>query len=69
MCMFTASTSNVSQTSTEDLTSFPDLSFAEVEGYAKNTSGCENTAKAYKFFAEPGYLHNIKGMNFSQPLF
>uniref|UniRef100_H2XR77 Uncharacterized protein n=1 Tax=Ciona intestinalis TaxID=7719 RepID=H2XR77_CIOIN len=22
-------------------------------------SGCTSTSKAYKFFAEPGYLHNL----------
>ncbi|RMX43642.1 hypothetical protein pdam_00023383, partial [Pocillopora damicornis] len=26
----------------------------------KKESGCENTSQAYKFFAEPGYLHNVK---------
>lgn len=42
------------------------LSFGEVESYAKKESGCENTSKAYKFFAEPGYLHNVKGNEFYQ---
>ncbi|KAK3743997.1 hypothetical protein QZH41_010797, partial [Actinostola sp. cb2023] len=45
---------------TLDLTSFPGMSFTEVEAYSKTSSGCESTAKAYKFFAEPGYLHDIK---------
>ncbi|CAH3159330.1 unnamed protein product, partial [Porites lobata] len=26
----------------------------------RSSTGCESTAKAYKFFAEPGYLHDIK---------
>ena len=47
--------------SSQDLTSLPDLTFAFVEKYAKDKSGCESTTKAYKFFAEPGYLHDIKG--------
>ena len=47
-------------TPTEDLSPLPDLSFVDVERYAKDKSGCQNTAKAYKFFAEPGYLHEIK---------
>ena len=46
---------------TEDLSPLPDFCFADVERYAKDKSGCQNTAKAYKFFAEPGYLHEIKG--------
>ena len=33
--------------------------FTDVEKYAAVT-GCESTAKAYKYFAEPGYLHKIK---------
>ena len=44
-----------------DLLKFPDISFAEVEGYAQKASGCEHTRKAYKFFAEPGYIHDKKG--------
>ena len=44
----------------KDLTKFPDISFAEVEGYAQKASGCEHTRKAYKLFAEPGYLHDKK---------
>ena len=47
---------------TQDLQLFPKLTFAEVESFAKNASGCTSTNKAYKFFAEPGYLHNIQGM-------
>ncbi len=45
---------------TQDLSSLPTLTFSDVERYAKDSSGCENTAKAYKFFAEPGFLHDIK---------
>ena len=56
-------------TPTEDLSPLPDLCFADVEGYAKNKSGCQNTAKAYKFFAEPGYLHEIKGKIYAQLLY
>lgn len=44
-----------------DLSAFPDLTFGEVESYTKTASGCEHTAKGYKFFAEPGYIHNVKG--------
>lgn len=35
------------------------ITFTDVEKYAKAT-GSESTAKAYKYFAEPGYLHKIK---------
>ena len=45
---------------TMDLTSFAELTFADVEG-SKKESGCENITEAYKFFAEPGYLHEVKG--------
>ena len=55
------SASDSREATTQDLSLFPSLSFSEVEEYAKKSSGCENTAKAYKFFAEPGYLHDIKG--------
>ncbi|PFX14395.1 Receptor-type tyrosine-protein phosphatase F [Stylophora pistillata] len=44
---------------TQDLSLIPNLTFADVETYAKLKSGCQNTVKAYKFFAEP-YLHEIK---------
>ena len=44
-----------------DLSRLPKLSFTDVEKYAASSTGCESTAKAYKYFAEPGYLHNIKG--------
>ena len=44
-----------------DLTSVAELTFADVEGYCKKESGCKNITKAYKFFAEPGYLHEVKG--------
>lgn len=46
---------------TTDLSSVAKLSFAGVENYSKKESGCENIAKAYKLFAEPGYLHELKG--------
>lgn len=52
----------VTDNPTQDLQLFPNLTFAEVESYAKNSSGCTSTSKAYKFFAEPGYLHNIQGV-------
>lgn len=52
----------VTDSPTQDLQLFPNLTFAEVESYAKNSSGCTSTNKAYKFFAEPGYLHNIQGV-------
>ena len=29
--------------------------------YAKEKSGCSSASKAYKYMAEPGYLHDIKG--------
>jgi len=44
-----------------DLSKIPALTFGDVEEYAKMKSGCTSTTKAYKFCAEPGYLHNIKG--------
>ena len=44
----------------KDLSKFPDISFTEFEVYAQKESGCEHTRKAYKFFAEPGYLHDKK---------
>ena len=44
-----------------DLSRLPKLTFTDVEKYAASSTGCESTAKAYKYFAEPGYLHNIKG--------
>lgn len=50
-----------SESSSQDLSSLPDLTFAFVEKYAQDKSGCQSTTKAYKFFAEPGYLHDIKG--------
>ena len=37
-----------------------DLTFSEVEAYAQKESGCRHTTKGYKFFAEPGYLHDVK---------
>lgn len=45
----------------QDLSIFPSLTFDDVGQYAKKMSGCTSTAKAYKFMAEPGYLHEIKG--------
>ncbi|XP_046841849.1 uncharacterized protein LOC124435961 [Xenia sp. Carnegie-2017] len=47
-------------TESKDISSLPNLTFAFVEKYAKELSGCQSTAKAYKFFAEPGYLHEMK---------
>ena len=44
----------------QDLSLLPQISFADVENFAKKESGCESMAKAYKFFAEPGYLHDVK---------
>ena len=43
-----------------DLSRLPSITFTDVERYAASSTGCESTAKAYKYFAEPGYLHNIK---------
>lgn len=43
-----------------NLSAFPDLTFSEVEAYAQKESGCRHTIKGYKFFAEPGYLHDVK---------
>ena len=51
----------LAENSSQDISSLPDLTFGFVEKYAKDKSGCQSTAKAYKFFAEPGYLHGIKG--------
>ncbi|KAG1655017.1 hypothetical protein GQR58_024744 [Nymphon striatum] len=45
--------------SSQDLRPFPELTFADVESFAKSMSGCTSTSKAYKFFAEPRYLHSI----------
>ena len=45
----------------QDLSIFPLLTFDDVGQYAKKMFGCTSTAKAYKFMAEPGYLHEIKG--------
>ena len=39
-----------------DLSKFLDISFTEVESFAQKV--CEHTRKAYKFFSEPGYLHD-----------
>lgn len=44
-----------------NLSAFPDLTFSEVEVYAQKESGCRHTIKGYKFFAEPGYLQDVKG--------
>ena len=38
-----------------DLSGIPLITFSEREAYSKTESGCENTYKAYKFFAEPLY--------------
>ena len=46
---------------TMDLTSVAKLTFADVEGYSKKETGCENITKAYKCFAKSGYLHEVKG--------
>ncbi|XP_031559302.1 uncharacterized protein LOC116295589 [Actinia tenebrosa] len=43
-----------------DISRLPELTFGDVEEYARKESGCSSTTKAYKFCAEPGYLHNIK---------
>ena len=41
------------------------INFSDVEKYASKLTGCStSTQKAYKYFAEPGYLHNIKGTFF-----
>ena len=48
----------------QDLSIFPALTFDDVGQYAKEMSGCTSTSKAYKFMAEPGYLHDIKGKYF-----
>ena len=45
----------------QDLSIFPSLTFHDVGQYAKKMSGCTSTVKAYKFMAEPGYLHEVKG--------
>ena len=48
----------------QDLSIFPALTFDDVGQYTKEMSGCTGTSKAYKFIAEPGYLHDIKGKYF-----
>lgn len=53
-------------TPTRKLRNFPDFTFAEVESYAKTISGCTSTTKAYKSFAEPGYVHDIQGKDIAQ---
>lgn len=50
---------------TTDISRLPDLTFGDVETYARSQSGCSSTTKAYKFCAEPGYLHEIKGIIFT----
>ena len=50
---------------TQDLTFLPRITVGDVEKYAKDASGCDSIAKAYKFFAEPGYLHEVKCMYFN----
>ena len=45
----------------QDISAFPALTFDDVVRYSKEKSGCTTTSKAYKFMAEPGYLHDIKG--------
>ncbi|CAH3198683.1 unnamed protein product, partial [Porites evermanni] len=57
------------RTETVDLSRFPSLTFTDVEKYAASSTGCESTAKAYKFFAEPGYLHDIKILQVQNHLF
>ncbi|XP_068700401.1 uncharacterized protein [Montipora foliosa] len=44
----------------QDISAFPALTFDDVVRYSKEKSGCTSTSKAYKFMAEPGYLHDIK---------
>ena len=46
---------------TQDLSVFPTLTFDDVGHYAKERSAYSSTSKAYKFMAEPGYFHDIKG--------
>ena len=48
------------RTDTVDPLGFPFITFTDAEKYAASSKGCESTAKAYKFFAEPGYLHEVK---------
>ena len=48
-----------SLTPSSDLSGIPLISSSEIEAYSKKESGCENTSKAFKFFAEPGYLHLV----------
>ena len=38
----------------------PYISFSTVEEFYHDKSGAQSIEKAYKFFAEPGYLHNIQ---------
>ena len=45
----------------QDLSIFPALTFRQ---YPKEMSGYTSMSKAYKFMAEPGYLHDIKGKYF-----
>jgi len=42
-----------------DLSGISLITFGEIEAYSKKESGFENTSKAYKFFAEPCYLHEV----------
>ena len=44
-----------------DLSGFPPITFSDVEAYAKAKTGCTSIPKAYKFFAEPGYFHDLSG--------
>ena len=50
------------QTSTKDLLSMPFLTFSDVEKFSGEVSSRAGIQKAYKFFAEPGYLFDYHGM-------
>ena len=55
------STVKLVEDETQDLSVFPTLTFDDVGQYAKEKSGCRSASKAYKYMAEPGYPHDIKG--------
>lgn len=45
----------------QDISAFSALTFDDVVRYSKDKSSCNSASEAYKFMAESGYLHDIKG--------
>lgn len=55
-----ACSSTTAQDRSKQVSIIPDLTFTDVEAFVLTQSGCTSTQKGYKYFAEPGYLHNIQ---------